>query len=455
MLAFFCIMLFVLDCSIFGGGHYIAIGPLTPRMIFAFLALLLSIPILFIRRKQLLRNPLILTVLLFAVYMGICAIRGYYAQNRLNVLLSDVKGFLWLFLVPVIMVNVTTKRQFSRLLDCVVIGAAIQSILVLVINVTCVLIPNGITIWYDYLIDTQIGNVNYISNAIFRIFMKSVPYTVVALAIVVFRQIQHRQIKKQYLLLAILYLNALLFSYTRSVYGCLLVVAVVGAAGILFLYRKYFRRFCKFTIIALFLTCSFLFVQEFAFRASYVNFAFARTFGAQPTVSLAVSIREKLESPHVDFNDPNVDTEIEQPDDLEQEQEYIDITEASDDIRSKTQAELLEIISRNPIFGSGLGASAPSRDNGLDEYFYLDMLARTGIIGLILYVLPFVYICVFMWKRRNTLSSYPFVVAQLSGMVGFWAITWFNPWMNAVLGITNYALCFALPNLLKDFESNN
>ena len=41
------------------------------------------------------------------------------------------------------------------------------------------------------------------------------------------------------------------------------------------------------------------------------------------------------------------------------------------------------------------------------------------------------------------------VVALLCGAMGFWAVTWFNPWMNAVLGIAIYALSCSVVEVLK------
>ena len=43
-LAFLFLCLFIIDVSFFGGGKYIAIFSVTPRMVFAVLALFLSIP---------------------------------------------------------------------------------------------------------------------------------------------------------------------------------------------------------------------------------------------------------------------------------------------------------------------------------------------------------------------------------------------------------------------------
>ncbi len=46
------------------------------------------------------------------------------------------------------------------------------------------------------------------------------------------------------------------------------------------------------------------------------------------------------------------------------------------------------MISNNPIFGNGLGASINSREDGLVEYFYYDILNKMGVVGVVLFFLP-------------------------------------------------------------------
>ena len=98
----------------------------------------------------------------------------------------------------------------------------------------------------------------------------------------------------------------------------------------------------------------------------------------------------------------------------------------------------------------GLGAAAASRDSGVDEYFYLDMLARTGIVGLLLYILPFGYVVVWCLRRRSLLRECPEGAAVVCGLCTFWIVTWFNPWMNAVLGIAWYAVTLSVPQALEE-----
>ena len=102
------------------------------------------------------------------------------------------------------------------------------------------------------------------------------------------------------------------------------------------------------------------------------------------------------------------------------------------------------------LIGCGLGASAANREKGVDEYFYLDMLARTGIVGLLLYMLPFGYVVVWCLRRRELLRECPEGAAVVCGLCTFWIVTWFNPWMNAVLGIAWYAVTLSVPTALEE-----
>ena len=72
-----------------------------------------------------------------------------------------------------------------------------------------------------------------------------------------------------------------------------------------------------------------------------------------------------------------------------------------------------------------------------------------GIVGLLLYMAPFFYICIVVFKRRSFLKNNIYCCAALCCLIGFWMVTWFNPWMNAVLGIAMYALNCSVVDILK------
>ncbi len=448
MISFVALCVFFFDCSLTGGGHYLSIGPLTPRMIFGFVALFAALPGIFKRFKTHILNPINLFVIIFAVYLAFCAVRGYLAGNRMDVLMSDIKGFMWLFLVPVFIATVNTAQRFKRITDVLLAGAFLQGCLVLIINTICIVVPDGIKLFYDPLMDTLMGSVSNISGIIYRVFMKSSPYMATAVSVAVYRQVKEKKLKPLYVAVIVVCLNALLFSFTRSIYGQVLVVLAGVVVSCLVFMRRHFKRCVAILLVTLLMTTGCVMVQEFAFGGNYINFAVSRTFNTTPVNSPVVNARNAvikfLNSLGSDTQPGDSDT-----DDLDEQANYIEITEESDNLRVQTKRELKELIVKNPVIGNGLGASAPCRPNGLDEYFYLDMLARTGIIGLLLYILPFGYIALKCLKYRKEMENKTDVCGVLCGMVGFWAVTWYNPWMNAVLGIASYALCAAIPNLLN------
>ena len=464
MIATFLLCLFVFDCSFSGGGHLFAIGPLSLRMVLGFGALVFSLPKLFSHRKKHVKNPMLWMFVAFLVWLGFCAVRGYLAENRMNVLISDLKGFMWLFLVPVAVVNLDTKARMKRVLDFLLVGAVAQGVLVLLINALCSLWFDSIPSLYYFLGSTQFGILDVISLNLFRVFSRSCPYLVVACGIAIYRQIVEKRIRGRYVAVIAICLNAALISYTRSVYGCVFVCLGAAVVGLIVLYRDKILIPLKFLGASLAVSLVLLFALEFSFGGSYSSFAMSRTFGFAPDRSLAVFLRDKVEVLFSTPSDPNQsggsadstdDKEQQQKEELSRQEHYLENTNRSDSLRGLTQAELKELIVRSPLIGNGLGASAPSREDGLDEYFYLDMLARVGVIGLLLYILPFGYLAFLCLRNRARLKQHPSCVGLLCGMIALWAITWFNPWMNAVLGITCYALCSAIPNLIQETEPPN
>ena len=103
------------------------------------------------------------------------------------------------------------------------------------------------------------------------------------------------------------------------------------------------------------------------------------------------------------------------------------------------------MIKKNPVFGNGLGAAITSRKGGLVEYFYHDILNKTGVLGLLLYFFPIGYMaCSFIRKgRRGDTGKTLLNIVWLSGLGVFLLVTYFNPYMNSSLGICCYSIAIA------------
>ena len=457
-ISFLCFCLCVFDCALTGSGHYIEIFGLSPRILLGGLSVLLILPKVIANYRTLLRNPILLSFGAFLVYLAICALRGRIAGNNPSVWLTDLKGFLWLALVPVAMLTVTTKARLNRVLFCVMAGAVAQALLVIYINGFCTVNRDYVPFFFDSMQRSGLGTLSVMTRRIVRVFPQSCPYLVFACCIALFRQLQSQRIHWPSAAVIVLCLTAGLLSFTRSLYGCILVAAGVGVLALVLFYRRAWRRWGTFLLVTLVAFGCFTFVLERAFDARYTAFALHRTFGTSYTEKYPSSELPPAEpglpaSPQL-LAAPMPPAESAQQENAPldpDQQAYEEANRLSEQIRQTTLVELNALIKQAPLFGNGLGACAPSR-NGPDEYFYHDILARMGIVGLLLYLAPFALVLLRCFRRRKALLHLPQGISLICGMCGFWTITYFNPWMNASLGIAMYALFCALPGLLDSVK---
>lgn len=440
-LSFGVLCLFLLECSITGGGRYWEVGPVSVRILLGGLAAVLALPELFRHLGAYLKKPSIWLTLIFVAWLAFCAWLGIRSNNRMDVLITDVKGFMWLFLIPVFVAVVRSRDRLRTLLSWVLAGALIQAALILAVNAAVVLSDNPEPLC-RWLTARSIGLVDIVSNKLVRVFFKSSPYMIVGCVVVLFRQARAPKLRWRYVLAVALLFNALLLSYTRSLYGALGLTAVLSITAVLILCPAGRKRVLAFLLAAVVCFGVLVTVQEFVLEGSYLSFAVSRTIGQEVPTSWASQLRGRIRG-DISDDKPN-DAE------MDRQRSYIEVTEKSDQFRQETQDGLKDCIRRSPIIGCGLGAAAASRDSGVDEYFYLDMLARTGIVGLLLYMLPFGYVVLWCLRRRSLLRECPEGAAVVCGLCTFWIVTWFNPWMNAVLGIAWYAVTLSVPQALEE-----
>lgn len=440
-LSFGVLCLFLLECSITGGGRYWEVGPVSVRILLGGLAAVLALPELFRHLGAYLKKPSIWLTLIFVAWLAFCAWLGIRSNNRMDVLITDVKGFMWLFLIPVFVAVVRSRDRLRTLLSWVLAGAVIQAAVILAVNAAVVLSDNPEPLC-RWLTARSVGLVDIVSDKLVRVFFKSSPYMIVGCVVVLFRQARAPKLRWRYVLAVALLFNALLLSYTRSLYGALGLTALISIIAVLVLCPEGRKRTLAFLLAAVVCFGVLVTVQEFVLEGSYLSFAVSRTIGQEVPTSWASQLRGRIRG-DISDDKPN-DAE------MDRQRSYIEVTEKSDRFRQETQDGLKDCIRRSPIIGCGLGAAAASRDSGVDEYFYLDMLARTGIVGLVLYMLPFGYVVLWCLRRRSLLRECPEGAAVVCGLCTFWVVTWFNPWMNAVLGIAWYAVTLSVPQALEE-----
>lgn len=84
------------------------------------------------------------------------------------------------------------------------------------------------------------------------------------------------------------------------------------------------------------------------------------------------------------------------------------------------------------------------RDDGKVEYMYMDILLKSGAIGMVLFLATFFYPVVLLllglWKRRSETATDDMLKMQIAVIVAAYisvAVTsWFNPYLSNPMGIT-------------------
>lgn len=95
---FLCILMG--DCCIFGAGRLLSFGSISFRIIILSLLLLVSLPLMILNIKKLLKNKFLWLVIGFIAWLIISTIVGILNGNRMSLILIDLKGFAYFILLP-------------------------------------------------------------------------------------------------------------------------------------------------------------------------------------------------------------------------------------------------------------------------------------------------------------------------------------------------------------------
>ncbi len=432
IVSYFAFCLIIIDCAVSGGGHWLMMGPLSFRMILLLVAFIFAAPYMIKSLNKWVREPMLISFGLFAVYLIVSVFLGIANANRTDVLLSDIKGFAWLTMIPVALAVLNSRERIIFLLKCMAAAAILQALIIIALNIACSLYDNCFSVFYEPLIKFQLGFIDSISERMFRIFFKSGPYLAIGIIIILYLQSQKKKFSWLYSVSIGLCFTAILLSFTRSLYGAAVVSIVLFFALGLFLARHYWKRILLTIGLACVAAVAIIMAMQVLFGANYFRFAISRT--------LSIDIVEQdLQNEETPSNE-----------DLMQ-QTYIERTKDSDqNTRETILKELKKMISKSPVIGNGLGASISYRDDGFVEYFYYDILNKMGIVGLLLYYFPIGYMVYFLLKKRKLSDDLDLTfcgLVCLSGLVVFIFITYFNPYMNSSVGISGYSIaigCFGL-----------
>ena len=434
-LAMFLLCVFMADCAVLGSGRFLSVGPLGLRMVLLGVMMVISLPLILAQLHRLIRLPLLWLLAGFLVWLAVSAVIGFVNGNSRAMLLSDLKGFAYFISVLPALCVLRSKERIHKLMKTAMYACCALSFL------TAVLVP--LYRWAPQMFNNMVSldpehhitMFAAVSSKIPRLFYKSTPYLLCGCAFpIYFSVVEHGEKRRwQYPVIIGFALFSLLLSYTRSIY---LAVFLAAAALIIALYltaKKVHRVQLGKLLGASVLSCVVLIcAYSVVLQANYFGYALDR---------LGVTFQNPdAGSPG---GDSSGDTNPTNP--TGSTEHFQELTTMSDQLRADTKAELFENIKSAPLFGCGLGKTLAVRNHNAHEYIYLDIIMKTGIFGLLLFFAPAVFIVIATVKA---IKSHPDAVKirapWLAVLLGFISFSYFNPYMNAALGIFFYCCCIAV-----------
>lgn len=463
-IAYVLLCILMCDCCMFSSTNFVEIGMLDHRMILIILLLLFSIPTLLSKFKNIVRNKYFITIILFAIWIVIATVIGLINHNRVSLIITDIKGFMYFIILPVAIALLDNHERIHRLMKIMMYASFIAAIYVMIMLTLYITQPEFYDTINPILTVLNISKFPDTTVGIPRMFYTSVMYLLCACGISVYLDVKENKERMsfKYILITSIALFALFMTFTRSIYLGALVAAVGVVASIFIVTGKNVRlRLGKYVacVVAIFLMLTS--VYSIAADMNYLKFAIMRstvsiTKSENEVIGTESEITENLESDtqteeielivtettDIDVSTENVDTDV--------QKEYIELTQTSDQARNLTLQGLYRNIAKSPIIGLGLGAEFEERPDGLNEYFYLDLWSKAGIVGLLLYLAPIFYmIRTIIINRKSFNLNNISVLILLSILIGFMTFSFFNPYMNAAPGILFYCIVMGV---FSEFE---
>lgn len=456
--AFALLAVIFFDCSAFGGGSLIKVFGLDFRMACYIVFFAVSLPLVLTHLRDLFTSKMLLAVLAWGVWFIVATYNGVIKGHRLDLIISSWIGFASFVLLPGALCVLRSKKRVLMLMKISILASLVLAAQTVFVLLAYQILPGK---EFDklnlFILFRELGGCTAASSTIVRIFLRSHPLMIASCAFSVYFALREENGKNLFYCISIaLSLFSMMLCYTRSVYFGIFVTVAAICIYYTFcvdtLMKKQFYRVLGKSV-AIFL--SILILCDLLFQGMFLSYGIYRTtgvdVGAKVCTVLGIELPANYDTDHLQQPTVNAPTQIKDPTDMTPPTDkdttspfdaVVDLNIRSDSIRKATQDELIEKIAQKPLTGHGVGAMLKVRPQGDNEYFFLDVLFKMGLIGCMLFILPLIIMavyCVTAIKKKQMRHQEECVVwfVSLLGIVGF---SWFNPYLNGTNGIVLYCL---------------
>lgn len=472
-IAFILLNILVADLCIFGAGRLLEFGPLTFRMVLLLVLFAVCIPLFIRDYKSLLKSNYVWAILIFGLLVVVSTVVGAINNNRINLIATDIKGFVYFAFLPCVVVLINSYKKIVILAKTCMYAAAIQGLTHIVY--ICLYISNvpWLETFSRFCDERRFFYVSYrISDVNVRVsFLSSICLLLgVVFSIYFGIKATSKLCKIIYPVITAICGFSLLMSYTRSVFLAV-GVTVLGLLVFLLIRASKKERYALLIHILITLIVFSIIIAGFNIKTgeNYFTYALSRTFiGIDFIENLFNPDDEGNKQPSGDVNKEPEGTETTEPDETipdgptvdepvppDDKDSFYQNTVTSDSLRALTVGELVTNIKKSPIIGLGLGAEIASRPDGLNEYFFLDLFSKMGIIGLVCYLSPLVFMLIQLVQLyRKKHKHFLLTLTWFCVLLGLVAYSYFTPCMNSSVGIMAYCCIIAVFEFYRKSQIN-
>lgn len=423
-----CIM--VTYVTFAGTASFFSVGSISLWRVLVGLTCVTALPVIAKNIKDILKSPFLYIIIGFGVWLIVSAFVGISNKNSTGLIIRDIKCFLYIALYPVIRAILCEKRQINTLLKCVMYSSFALSILTCIFMFAYLVLPSVSKIMIREFWRLSFINYTPISSQIARILFVSTPFIIIGCVISCYFQVKNERFSVLYSTITGIGLFSILITYTRALYLAAFVAAVAIVVALLITADyKSKSRLVKHLVVVFVIFAMVTVVFSLIARTNYFSYAVSRVFATGADSNIYTGEDGVPTDPDIpEFND---------------EASYLEATKVSDQIRSNLRHNLKAAIVKSPIIGNGLGLSINGRQS-LPELFYLDLFAKTGVIGIALFLAPAVLAAFIairsMARRRFFIEHYVY----LCGIIGLLLYALYQPYMNNAPCMVIYCVLFAI-----------
>ncbi len=444
---------FIMLCAVmvyvtFGGAsNFLSAGPISLWRVLVLFLILFSLPLLFTNLKATFRNWILWILAGFGVWLAVSAVVGFRNGHDTGLIVRDVKCFIYFALFPFIWNTFQNRMQSEILARCMMYASFALSIFSCVFFGVFLKGPEAYTPLLTLCLNTSFLNFTRVSDTVARILFISTPFQVFGCALPIYFQLKRERFSWQYPVITGFSLFAILITYTRALY-----LSAAIAAGLLVILvlitqkAPQQKRFWLHILMAIAVFAVLILGFSAAAKTNYMGYAFDRVMATgeqsatEPTVEPTA---EPTTEPPLEFTEPTVGESTPATEGLDEEEQYLEAAKQSDAYRFYLEQQLLAEIQKSPVIGSGLGVTVDGRQSLL-EFFYLDLWAKTGLVGLVLYLLPLLLAAALVIKQLIQKRLNLMLVVWTVSMAGLMVYSIFQPYMNNATCVTTYCCYLAL-----------